>query len=279
MPIQWSGRLSSPQQLASVIQGEAGSDPAAQFAVASTMYNRMANAGPYIGGGSGDVTQVVLPSQFNGYNAAPNSNAQNLASALWAGNAPPGGSTGNATFFAAPVQGNASWAAPGGPLFQSGTNIGGNYFSDRQGAPSANFQPPSYGGAGTTLANGPADTSSGANPNTTDPLGTSVTMSPNQPSATGAAQGTPIQTGLQPEEVSQIGTWITGIENSFGAGTKAVISAAETGAATWLGSVQNWFSRAGLILLGVILIAIALIVVMWDHGGKETIVNMGKAAA
>ena len=36
----WSGSISSPQQLASVIQGEAGSDPASQFAVASVMYNR-----------------------------------------------------------------------------------------------------------------------------------------------------------------------------------------------------------------------------------------------
>jgi hypothetical protein len=36
MPVQWHGTINSPQQLASVIQGEAGK-PAGQFAVASVM--------------------------------------------------------------------------------------------------------------------------------------------------------------------------------------------------------------------------------------------------
>jgi hypothetical protein len=294
MPIQWSGRITSQQQLAGVIQGEAGSDPAAQFAVAATMYNRMSTAGPYVGGGSGDVTAVVLPSQFNGYNPNPNSNAMSLAGALMNGQAPPGGSTGNATFFAAPVQGNAAWAAPGGALFDpstGGTNIGGNYFTDRLGAPSANFQAPNYTGAGTTIANGPVDSGAGANGGVgpdSDPLGTSVTMnpsgtssttSPTTTSASGAAQGTPIQTALQPEEVSQISSWITGIESAFGGGLKSAITAAETAAGTWLGSVQNWFTRAGLIFLGIVIVAIALIVIMWDHGGKTVVVQAAKAAA
>jgi SLT domain-containing protein len=138
-------------------------------------------------------------------------------------------------------------------------------------------------GSGSTLAQGPADQTSGANPNTSDPLGSSVTMNPSGTSPTTSsgtgAQGTPIQTGLQPEEVSQIGTWITGIENAFGGGLKTTLTAAETGVATWLGSFQNWFTRAGLIVLGIVLIAIALIVIMWDHGGKETVVNIQKAAA
>jgi hypothetical protein len=285
MPIQWSGRITSQQQLAGVIQGEAGGDPAAQFAVASTMYNRATISGPYVGGGSGDITAVVLPSQFNGYNPNPNQNAMTLAGALMNGQAPPGGSTGNAVFFAAPVQGNAAWAAPGGPLFQSGTNIGGNYFSDQQGAPSGNFQAPTYTGAGSTIATGPPDTSSGANPGTTDPLGTSVTQNPSGTGTTTttgtgtAAQGTQIQTALQPEETSFITSTVTGIENAFGGAFKSALTAAETAAGTWLGSVQNWFTRAGLILLGIVLIALALVVIMWDHGGKETVVNISKAAA
>ena len=300
MPIQWSGRITSQSQLASVIQGEAGNDPAAQFAVASTMYNRMANSGPYVGGGSGDVTSVVLPTQFNGYNPSPNSNAMNLAGALMNGQPPPGGSTGNATFFAAPVQGNAAWAAPGGALYTSpnSTNIGGNYFSDQQGAPSGNFQPPSYTGAGTTIANGPADTSSGAN--TGNPLGWSVTENPggtslgndqgtpnlgggvSSPSigtATTPAQGTPIQTALQPEETSFITSTVQGIEKAFGSGLTAAITAAQTGLGTYFGSVQDWFVRAFLIIVGIVILAVALIALMWDHGGKETVVQMGKAAA
>lgn len=149
--LQWGGTITSPTDLARVIQGEAAS-PSGQFAVASTMWNRMqgASGGGYLGAGSGDVTQVVTPGQFNGWstgNVSPE--AQAYANALWAGQPPPGGSTGNAVFYAAPVYGNAAWASPGGPLFQSGTNIGGNYFSDRQGAPSANFQAPQYG-AGTS---------------------------------------------------------------------------------------------------------------------------------
>ena len=297
MPIQWTGTITSQAQLAGVIQGEAGNDPAAQFAVASTMYNRMSTPGPYIGGGSGSVASVVLPTQFNGYNPSPNSNAMSLAGALMNGQPPPGGSTGNATFFAAPVQGNAAWAAPGGPLFQNGTNIGGNYFSDQQGAPSANFQPPSYTGAGTTIANGPADTSSGANPGSGDyltmnpsdpnygditnipvagvnaPAGSTSTGSTTTPSttpSTSTAQGAPIQTALQPEEQSFITSAISGIEKSFGSGTQAVITAAETALGTWFGSVQNWFTRAGLIVLGIVILAIALVVILWDHGGKET---------
>ena len=153
MPIQWGGQtLTSPTMLASVIQGEA-STPAGQFAVASVMYNRMTTPGPYLGGGSNDITQVVTPTQFNGYNPNPSANAQSLANDLWSGNAPQGGSTGNATFFAAPAASNASWANPsttsGQGLFGYGTNnIGGNYYSDTQGPPTAAFQAPQYGTSG-----------------------------------------------------------------------------------------------------------------------------------
>jgi hypothetical protein len=134
-------------------------------------------------------------------------------------------------------------------------------------------------GSGSTIATGPPDTSSGANPGST---GYSITQNPSGTSSTSTAppsQGTQIQTALQPEESSFITSTVTGIENAFGGGLTKAITAAETGVANYLGGLQNWFTRAGLILLGVVLIAIALVVLMWDHGGKETVVNLSKAAA
>ena len=144
--------------------------------------------------------------------------------------------------------------------------------------------PANVSGSASTIATGPPDQASGGNPNTSDPTGSSVTMNPNgtsptTSSGTGGAQGTPIQTGLQPEEVSQIGSWITGVETAFGGGLTKTITAAEAAVGTYLGGLQNWFTRAGLIVLGIVLIALALVFIMWDHGGKQTVVNLGKAAA
>jgi Cell Wall Hydrolase len=276
MPIQWSGTITSPQQLAGVIQGESSS-AAGQFAVASVMYNRVQN-GSF---GSG-ITGVVTPTQFNGYQT-PGANATALANDLWAGNAPSGGSTGNALYFANPNGSTASWPStlPG----SGAVNIGGNWFTDRLGPPSANFQAPQYGGAGSTIAEGPPDNASGSTPasGSTDPLtGWSVTANPSgtsSTSASGTAQGTPIQTALQPEEVSQIGSWISGIESAFGGGVKGVVTAAENAIGTYFGSLQNWFTRAALILLGIVILAIALIALMWDHGGKQVAGNIQMAAA
>jgi hypothetical protein len=156
--IQWSGTLQSPQQLARIIQGEAAT-PAGQFAVAATMYNRMSplGAGVVVGGGSNNITEVVTPSQFNGMSSAPPSeNAQALANDLWNGQAPQGGTTGNSLFYANPtVPGTAAWAQG---LNNGGANVGGegNLFSDRQGAPSANFAAPQYGGV-AAAGDGPSD--------------------------------------------------------------------------------------------------------------------------
>lgn len=139
-------------------------------------------------------------------------------------------------------------------------------------------------GSGTTLASGAADGGQGANvvgPDS-DPLGTSVTMNPSGTSSTtstGTAQGAPIQTALQPEEVSQISSWITNIESAFGGGLKSTLTAAETGLATYFAGIQNWFIRAGLIVVGVILLAVALVALLWDHGGKETAQRFATVAA
>src|ERR1700733_7772015 len=115
-------------------------------------------------------------------------------------------------------------------------------------------------------ANG--ETPASGNPS---PLGTSVTQNPSGTSSTtsSAAQGAPIQTALQPEEQSFITSAITGIENAFGGGLTKAITAAETAMGNYLGGLQNWFIRAAVILLGVILVGIALVVLMWDHGGSQ----------
>jgi hypothetical protein len=134
----------------------------------------------------------------------------------------------------------------------------------------------SVSGSGSTLANGPTDGGSGANVVGPDsnPLGTSVTENPSGASSTtssgtGTAQGTQIQTALQPEETSFITSTVQGIENAFGGGLKATLTAAETGLATYFAGIQNWFVRAGLILLGVILLGVALVALMWERGGEK----------
>lgn len=155
MPIQWSGTITSPEQLASVIQGESSTSEG-QFGVASVIYNRL-QAGA-AGGVSDSLSGVVTPGNFNGYNSNPSSYAQQLANDIWNGNAPSGGSTGNALYFAAPSTSNAAWANPntasGQGLFANGTNLGGNYYSDQMGPPSVNFQAPSFGGASSSVYGG-----------------------------------------------------------------------------------------------------------------------------
>lgn len=302
MPIQWSGTITSPQQLAGVIQGES-STPAGQFAVASVMYNRIQN-----GGFGAGIMGVVTPTQFNGYQT-PGANALALAGDLWSGNPPQGGSTGNALYFANPNGSTASWPStlPG----SGAVNIGGNWFSDAMGPPSANFSAPQYGGTQTTLANGPADASSGdgfggvlsldpSQPNYGDITGLPVagvnapmpsapmpsapasgTNAPNASTSTAgdAGQGTPVTQGLQQGTIAAIQGWIANIEQSFSSGLKHALSAAETAIGTYFSGVENWFIRFGLIVLAIVLIAIGLIVIMWDHGGQETAGRMMEVAA
>lgn len=161
--IQWAGPIQSQNDLAHVIQGESAT-PEGQFGVASVMWNRQ-----QAGGFGSDIPSIVTPNQFNGYSITPPSaNAQSLAADLWAGRAPQGGSTGNALYFAAPSDSNAAWANPntssGQGLFgHGGNNLGGNYYSDNAGPPSANFQAPVYGGTQTLHQSNLAANDSGYN--------------------------------------------------------------------------------------------------------------------
>jgi trimeric autotransporter adhesin len=136
---------------AQIIQGEAASQ-AGQFAVASTIFNRM-QAGNF--GGSTAAGVVNDPGQFVGNlkNAPIGAGvpdtvspfAASLGADLSNGIAPQGGTTGNALYF---LSGPSSIASGGG------TNIGGNFFSDRFGPPSSDFQPPVYGGAPNPTSGG-----------------------------------------------------------------------------------------------------------------------------
>ena len=252
--------------LAQTIQGEAGSNPANQFAVAATIYNRM-QLGTFPGGS--DPSAIVnAPSQFVGFNATPNSTAQSFAAAIQNGTLPNMGTVGNAVNF------QSGQTAANNGFTNGGANIGGNWFSDRFGAPTSNFQAPQYGGAGSSIATGPADNATGGNTGysvTANPSGTSTTT-------TTPAQGTQIQTALQPEETSFITSTVQGIEKAFGGGLTTAVTAAETAVGNYLGGLQNWFIRAAVILLGVVLIAIALVVLMWDHGGKQVATTVTRAA-
>ena len=255
----WSGSISSPQQLASVIQGEAGSDPASQFAVASVMYNRTQTTGF----GGSDIQSVVTPSQFLGYNSAPSANAQSLANDLWSGNAPSGGSTGNATYF---VSGSPTGPATSG-IIGGGSNIGGNYYSDTWGSPSSSFQAPVYGGAQTqSLGTG-----------ATDP--TAVSLSLIGGSATPGANASIAPAGASTAigAAGVAGTWeiagpaavtssATGIDKALSGAASTIANSQATtlaGATTtgtdWLNEIfsnaKDMFVRFGLVLFGLILLA------------------------
>ena len=133
-------------KIAKVIQGEAGGNPANQFAVASVIYNRMGSGGFPSSDAYGTVmqgsgtTNEQFAAQSN--SITPNASAVAFANELAAGNAPSGGSTGNALNF---VGGSGPTGRSTAAMWAQGTNIGGNYFSDNFGAPSSSFIAPHYG--------------------------------------------------------------------------------------------------------------------------------------
>jgi hypothetical protein len=120
-------------------------------------------------------------------------------------------------------------------------------------------------GSGTTIANGPTDSSSGlasgggVGPDS-DPLGSSVTMNPSgtastTTSGTGAAQGAQVQVAAQPELVTAVTNWITGLETAMGSTVKGAFS-------TFFGGTENWLIRGFLIVVGIVILAIGLMKLM-----------------
>lgn len=245
-----------PGTLAQVIQGEAGSDPANQFAVASTIYNR-AQLGTFPGGS--DPTAIVnAPLQYTGYSASPNASAQTFAAAVQNGTLGNFGNTGNAVNF---MSGSA--AASNG-LTQGGANIGGNFFSDNLGPPTKNFTAPSFVPDNFTVSTTPgAQTSipivdSGG---ATNPNGDSFTFNPNQPvdpssSATigaGGNSGNPLINPYDPGSELTSGT-------AAPAGTPGSTASPTSAVGDFFQGIANdtWSlaQRSGLVALGIVLIGV-----------------------
>jgi hypothetical protein len=246
--------------LAQTIQGEA-SDPAGQFAVASTIFNR-AKLGTFPGG-SNPVAIVNAPQQYVGYAATPSPTAQALADAIQNGTLDHFGTTGNAVNF----QSGPTAAANG---LTAGSNIGGNWFSDQFGAPTANFVPPALGvsqiaagdpnnsSSGIAAGSGAGSTGGGFDPATGLPAGLTDTVA--NASGTGAGTGSAITVGLQKSLVGDIEGWITQVAKGVWSGVWTSVSS------TFL-SIQNWFVRAFVIIIGLAILVIGLIKVTGNDVG------------
>lgn len=276
--------------VAQTIQGEAGSNPANQFAVASVIYNRLQTGGF---GGSTASQIVNAPSQFTGFAATPNASAQALAQAIENGTLQNYGNTGNALYFQQAGSDTTLGSRSAGVV-----NIGGNNFSDAWGSPTSSFQAPQYGGSGanftppagtpdtfvTSVTPGsqseyplnPGDYSSDPNASFSfnDP-GTGAGASTQSGATTGtggtnaqgvAAQpgtGTPVQLNLSPSTATDLQSYVT-----------APIKAAETWASAQFASLSNWFTRGFLILLAIVIIGLAL----WKATGSPNVTEIARAA-
>jgi len=159
---------------------------------------------------------------------------------------------------------------------------------------------PSGASPSATLASGPTDASSGLNAGSTSvaggSLGASLTAAATDAATTAAnaaliAAGLPpiagavtgggdtVNVGLSPQGASTIGGWISGIEKATGDAFNSAIDHALATAGINLSALQNWFVRAGVILLGIVVIGLGLVGLMWDHGGKEVAGKVGSAVA
>jgi hypothetical protein len=190
------GGINSVQGLAGVIQGEAGSDPNEQFAVASTISNRLSGL---FGNFGGSLSSVVSPTAFNGFSNTPNANATALASAIVNGNNLSSfGNPGNVTFFSASnfstnpnaanfvnpsmqaVAGAGNTVSAGGNSFSGGTsagpNLSGTILPQLGGSGGGNVLSGDFGGGafdGESTGGGIATTAAatGGNSFTTNPDG------------------------------------------------------------------------------------------------------------
>jgi Cell Wall Hydrolase len=220
--------------LANIIQAEA-STPEGQFAVASTILNR-ANSGLF--GSSDPLTIANQPGQFAGNLISPSGPgnvpsvaspfAQQLATATQNGDLSAFGNTGNSLFFQS-NQGQPSTVVGGASV-----NIGGNFFSDRSGQPSANFVAPQFGGTGASNVDGtgfsditgqfPEDDGESVG---SDPLG-SVAINQDATGAAGTANFGDIPDNLFDDSqaptavASTAGTASSGVGAAAGAGGIAV---------------------------------------------------------
>jgi N-acetylmuramoyl-L-alanine amidase len=293
-----TARGSLRDTLASVIQGEAGGQGTVGMqAVGAVIANRAATN---FSGYGGDLqSQVLAPNQFQGQSGTPSGTAYSVADALIAGNNPD--PTGGALYYANPGASSASWAR--NLNSSNALKIGDHYFTDN-----TNGVPFTGSGAGSTIADGSPNNSSGlaagsggtggdyvtANPDGTSstgdltqypvagvnaPSGQSSTSSQGGGMTADAGQGSPVTQGLQQGTIDAITKWVNSIESATGGAFSGALKSAQTAVGTLFGGVENWFIRAGLIVLGIILIAVALVVILWDHGGQQVAQQAVKVAA
>jgi Transglycosylase-like domain len=150
--------------------------------------------------------------------------------------------------------------------------------------------PPSSTGGSTSTNQQLAGTSGGGSLSTSQATQAGATATNTAATVAAAAPGYtpslvyggPSSVGLSPGLAAGVGGWISGLETDLG----GWISGIETGVGTAaknafsaaFGALQNWFTRLGLIIFAIVLIAIAFFALMWDHGGKEVVVNAASAA-
>src|SRR4029077_8959789 len=99
-----------------------------------------------------------------------------FAAAIENGTLPQYGDVGNAVNFQSGQTAYRNGLAP------NGANIGGNWFSDRFGSPTSNFQAPSYGASTDTTAGG-------LYPSSNTAADTSQDLSQDQPASTDLSSG------------------------------------------------------------------------------------------
>ena len=151
---------------------------------------------------------------------------------------------------------------------------------------------------GQVIAAGPSDSSSGLNAGSSasglsSALGSAATdaattaanaalISMGLPPIAGAVTGgggDTVNVGLSPQGQSTIGGWISNIEKSTGDAFNSAVDHALAATGINLSALQNWFVRAGVILLGLVIIVVGLVGLLWDHGGKEIAGKVGGAVA
>jgi hypothetical protein len=126
-------------------------------------------------------------------------------------------------------------------------------------------------GAGSTIAGGPNDTSSGVNAGS----GSGTQVASNDPSS--GLSNVPSDTtptniiGIDKPLTSAVGDWIKNIESSMGSAFSGAMTSALKSVGVDFGAMQNWFVRAGVILLGIVIIVAGLLGLFWEQGGKEIV--------
>lgn len=257
--------------VAQTIMGEAGADPNAQFAVASTIFNRL-HAGNFPGVSGGATGIVNAPNQFIGFSATPNASAQMFADAIENGTLSQFGSTGNATFFQT-AGSNTTLGQNAGAV-----TIGGNNFSDAFGTPTASFQAPVFNGFG--MSAGPVDNGNGSTAASNNvfaggiPLtqgseaqffGSTPNFDPNAaPDVFSQVTGTGTSMGLPGSQIAAMQSSAAGTPEQIGLqpGLQNFLSGLTSG-------ISNWTTRGFLIVVGLVIAVVGLVHLM-DPGFKKT---------